>query len=109
MARTAVIYGKGRDGKLAASGGDLILTYKPGAKHPCPMGGLFSTGPDVARFYRMLLNKGELDGKCILKPETVAASILPGACAAMSAGLIVSAILRHLFIERVILGDHRLQ
>jgi CubicO group peptidase (beta-lactamase class C family) len=39
-----------------------------------PLGGagLFSTAGDIARFYRMMLNKGALDGKRILKPETVA-------------------------------------
>jgi CubicO group peptidase (beta-lactamase class C family) len=38
-----------------------------------PLGGagLFSTAEDIARFYRMLLNKGALNGKRILKPETV--------------------------------------
>jgi CubicO group peptidase (beta-lactamase class C family) len=71
LARTAVIYGRGKDGKLSPSR-DLIISYKPGARHPCPMGGLYSTAPDVARFYRMMLNKGELDGKRVLKPETVA-------------------------------------
>jgi CubicO group peptidase (beta-lactamase class C family) len=39
-----------------------------------PLGGagLFSTAEDVARFYQMMLNKGALKGKRILKPETVA-------------------------------------
>lgn len=37
-----------------------------------PMGGLFSTAQDVSRFYRMLLRGGELDGRRVLKPETVA-------------------------------------
>jgi uncharacterized protein YbbC (DUF1343 family)/CubicO group peptidase (beta-lactamase class C family) len=34
--------------------------------------GLFGTAADVARFARMLLNGGELDGVRILKPETIA-------------------------------------
>jgi len=34
-------------------------------------GGLFSTAGDYLRFCRMLLNGGTLDGKRILKPETV--------------------------------------
>ena len=72
LARTAVIYGKGQGGKLAPSG-NLLISYQPGAKHPCPMGGLYSTAGDMARFYRMLLNGGELDGRRVLKPETVAA------------------------------------
>jgi CubicO group peptidase (beta-lactamase class C family) len=35
-------------------------------------GGLVSTAHDYARFCQMLLNKGELGGKRILKPETIA-------------------------------------
>jgi CubicO group peptidase (beta-lactamase class C family) len=39
-----------------------------------PLGGagLFSTAEDVARFYQMMLNQGDLNGRRILKPETVA-------------------------------------
>ncbi len=33
--------------------------------------GLSSTAPDYARFVRMMLNDGELDGARILKPETI--------------------------------------
>jgi CubicO group peptidase (beta-lactamase class C family) len=33
--------------------------------------GLFTTAPDFARFARMLLNSGTLDGKQFFKPETV--------------------------------------
>jgi CubicO group peptidase (beta-lactamase class C family) len=33
--------------------------------------GVFTTAPDLARFARMMLNLGELDGARILKPETV--------------------------------------
>ncbi|HEX3716427.1 MAG TPA: exo-beta-N-acetylmuramidase NamZ domain-containing protein [Verrucomicrobiae bacterium] len=33
--------------------------------------GLFSTAPDLARYARMMLNMGELDGVRIMKPETV--------------------------------------
>ncbi len=35
-------------------------------------GGLYSTGPDYLKFVRMFLNRGSLDGKTVLKPETVA-------------------------------------
>jgi CubicO group peptidase (beta-lactamase class C family) len=38
---------------------------------PNPSGGLFSTAADLARFYQMILNGGELDGKRILSAETV--------------------------------------
>ena len=34
--------------------------------------GLFSTAADLARYARMMLNQGELDGARIFKPETVA-------------------------------------
>src|ERR1022692_723175 len=39
-----------------------------------PLGGagLFSTAEDVTRFYQMMLHQGVLNGKRILKPETVA-------------------------------------
>ena len=33
--------------------------------------GLFTTAPDLARYARMLLNLGSLDGVRIFKPETV--------------------------------------
>jgi len=39
-----------------------------------PLGGagLFSTAEDVAKFYQMMLNHGALNGRQILRPETVA-------------------------------------
>jgi CubicO group peptidase (beta-lactamase class C family) len=40
-------------------------------RYPAPNGGLFSTAADYARFCRMVLRGGELDGKRYLKPETV--------------------------------------
>ena len=40
-------------------------------RYPAANGGLFSTAPDYARFARMILNGGTLDGKQYLKPETV--------------------------------------
>jgi CubicO group peptidase (beta-lactamase class C family) len=39
--------------------------------------GLFGSGDDVARYCRMMLGKGVIDGKRILKPETVAAMTRP--------------------------------
>jgi CubicO group peptidase (beta-lactamase class C family) len=38
---------------------------------PLANGGLFSTAPDYARFCRMILNDGSLEGKQYLKPESV--------------------------------------
>jgi CubicO group peptidase (beta-lactamase class C family) len=40
---------------------------------PSPSGGLFSTAADISRYYRMLLNSGELDGVRVLSPEAVSA------------------------------------
>jgi CubicO group peptidase (beta-lactamase class C family) len=42
-----------------------------------PLGGagLFSTASDVGKFYQMTLNRGSLNGKRILKPETLAAML----------------------------------
>jgi CubicO group peptidase (beta-lactamase class C family) len=40
-------------------------------RYPAPNGGLFSTASDYARFCRMILNQGTLDGKQYLKPESV--------------------------------------
>lgn len=39
-------------------------------RYPAANGGLFSTGPDYARFARMLLRGGELDGRRYLSPES---------------------------------------
>ncbi|OWK45381.1 serine hydrolase domain-containing protein [Fimbriiglobus ruber] len=68
--RVAVLYGKTGD-KLTAVPVPFIDFVKDG-KFPIPAGGLFSTGADVAKFYRMMLNKGELDGKRILSEKAVA-------------------------------------
>jgi len=40
-------------------------------RYPMPAGGLFSTAADVARFARMLLNDGELDGRRYLSAAAV--------------------------------------
>jgi CubicO group peptidase (beta-lactamase class C family) len=45
-----------------AKGGDVT---------PAPSGGLFSTAPDLVRFYQMILRGGELDGTRIVSPEAV--------------------------------------
>lgn len=41
-------------------------------RYAAPNGGLFSTGPDYARFARMLLNGGAVGGKRYLSPEAFA-------------------------------------
>lgn len=50
------------------------VVHDPTARHMGGVAGhagLFSTASDVARYARMLLNSGELDGVRIFKPETV--------------------------------------
>lgn len=50
------------------------VVHDPTARHMGGVAGhagLFSTAHDVARYARMLLNSGELDGVRIFKPETV--------------------------------------
>lgn len=70
LAMLAVTYGI-KDGKLIPAQ-NLIVDHVKQGKHPIPAGGLFSTGPDLARLYRMMLNRGELEGKRILSEKAVA-------------------------------------
>jgi CubicO group peptidase (beta-lactamase class C family) len=58
-----------RDGKMILGGVHDPRAYKMGgvAGHA----GLFGTADDLARYCRMLLRGGELDGVRVLKPETV--------------------------------------
>lgn len=49
-----------------------FIDHVPAAKHPIPAGGLFSTGADLAKLYRMMLHRGQLDGKRVLSEKAVA-------------------------------------
>jgi CubicO group peptidase (beta-lactamase class C family) len=69
LARTAMLYGT-KGGKLVPAPNALLGPAKD-ARHPIPAGGLYSTGADLARFYRMMLSGGELDDKRILSKESV--------------------------------------
>jgi CubicO group peptidase (beta-lactamase class C family) len=42
-----------------------------------PAGNIYATADDVARFYQMMLNRGELDGQRVFKPETIAEATRP--------------------------------
>jgi CubicO group peptidase (beta-lactamase class C family) len=71
--RMAALYEWHEDGSLSREPDDRALQFnsrdwpmKPGSY------GLISTLDDYMRFARMLQNGGELDGKRILKPETIA-------------------------------------
>jgi CubicO group peptidase (beta-lactamase class C family) len=69
LKRTAGLYDS-KDGKLILAP-DSLLGPPTNARHPIPAGGLYSTGADLARFYRMMLSGGELDGKRILSSKGV--------------------------------------
>jgi CubicO group peptidase (beta-lactamase class C family) len=45
--------------------------YRAGAKYPSPEAGLYSTAPDLFRFYQMTLNGGQFGGKRILSKASV--------------------------------------
>lgn len=60
--RIATIY-KLENDKLAKADVDQ---YRTGAKYPAPEAGLYSTAPDLFRFYQMMLNGGTLDSQRIL-------------------------------------------
>jgi methyl acetate hydrolase len=67
-ARLAQLYGRTKEGGLAP------FTREPpqDPEFDGGGGGLFSTVRDYAKFARMILNKGTLDGARVLKTETVA-------------------------------------
>ena len=69
--RLAMIYFKGKGDKLFPAT-NPIIGLPADAKHPIPAGGLISCGDDLAKLYRMMLNKGELNGKRILSEKAVA-------------------------------------
>jgi CubicO group peptidase (beta-lactamase class C family) len=76
VARLATTYrpGEGNVGLLPTTISQLRypLTARVG-RHPMPAGGLFSTAADVARFGRMILRGGELDGRRYVSEASVAA------------------------------------
>ncbi len=71
LRRRAGLYGI-KDGKLVAAP-DALIGPPENMRHPIPAGGLYSTGADMARFYRMMLNGGALDGERILSAASVKA------------------------------------
>jgi CubicO group peptidase (beta-lactamase class C family) len=69
LGRLAAMY-ESKDGKLT-SAANVLIGPPEHLRHPVPAGGLYSTGVDMARFYRMMLNGGALDGERILTEATV--------------------------------------
>ena len=62
-----------RSALVEAPLGQLTYPLTARTRQPMPAGGLFSTAADMARFGRMMLNGGTLDGKRYLAGETVRA------------------------------------
>ena len=67
LKRLAGLYGS-KGGKLVPTP-NALLGPPAHSRHPIPAGGLYSTGADLARFYRMMLSGGELEGTRILSKE----------------------------------------
>jgi CubicO group peptidase (beta-lactamase class C family) len=61
-----------KDGQLVAAG-DTLIGPPQDMRHPIPAGGLYSTGADMARFYRMMLQGGALEGERILSAASAQA------------------------------------
>jgi CubicO group peptidase (beta-lactamase class C family) len=72
LPRLAVSYRKDK-GELTPTNVSILYGKAPTSRdrYPAANGGLFSTAADYARFCRMILNGGELDGKSYVKPESV--------------------------------------
>lgn len=72
--RMALVYHHA-NGKLVRAGDDILAgdpaKYRQGAKYPAPEFGLCSTAPDLAKFYQMLLNGGEYDGRRYLSRQAI--------------------------------------
>jgi CubicO group peptidase (beta-lactamase class C family) len=67
--RLARLYERSEAGELRP-GRHWLVDFE-GNRTPNPSGGLFSTAADMARFYQMILNGGELDGRRIVSAESV--------------------------------------
>ncbi len=70
MKRVAVTYRR-EEGGLSHVVASRVAPV-PGERPPSPAGGLFATAPDLARFYRMILRRGALDGRRTLSESAVA-------------------------------------
>jgi CubicO group peptidase (beta-lactamase class C family) len=72
--RIALVY-KHANGKLVRSGDEILAgdpaRYRAGAKYPAPEFGLYSTAPDLLKFYQMLLNGGVSNGRRYLSHQSI--------------------------------------
>ncbi len=73
--RIAMVYKYEEPGSLHRSGAGILggdpAKYRNGSRYSAPEFGLYSTASDLCRFYRMMLNRGVLDGRRILSPASV--------------------------------------
>lgn len=72
--RLAAIYSAGPEGRLESARtlfGFPAVDFTRPPDLPLGGGGLVSTAGDYARFCQMILNRGQLDGASLLRPETV--------------------------------------
>jgi CubicO group peptidase (beta-lactamase class C family) len=56
---------------------DVIDIYRNGARYSAPEFGMFSTARDMERFFLMTMNGGTLDGRCILRSESICTMLQP--------------------------------
>jgi len=68
--RLALLYKPGAD-KRSIELASHWLVDDAGQRAPNPSGGLFSTASDMAKFYQMILNGGEMDGRRIISEAAV--------------------------------------
>ena len=72
--RIALVYHR-ENGKMVRAGSEILAgdpaKYRAGAKYPAPEFGLYSTAPDLLKFYQMLLSGGQLGGRRYLSRQTV--------------------------------------
>lgn len=73
MGRLASSYRLNADGSLEKAGIAFLggMPFSGRYRYPRANAGLFSTAIDYAKFARMILNGGELDGRRYLKPKSV--------------------------------------
>ena len=73
--RIAMVY-KHENGKLVRAGAEILAgdpaRYRAGAKYPAPEFGLYSTAPDLLKFYSMLLEGGTANGHQYLSRQSLA-------------------------------------
>lgn len=68
--RLAKLYQPTADKKEIEPGSHWLFELSPDTT-PNPSGGLYSTAADIVRFYQMVLNGGELNGKHVLSADAV--------------------------------------